>query len=387
MIRTTHILPLAGSLALLLSIPALGADPSPASGSFITTGSLIQARGSHTATLLPDGRVLVVGGNADSSSPSGYLDSAEQWDPRTATFTAAGTLPVARAQHTATLLPDGRVLIVGGLGSRVAGANVLGDAELWDPATDTFEPAGSLAEPRWFHSATLLSDGSVLVVGGMGREHLLADAEIWDPVSRSFHATGPLLEARSLHTATLLNDGRVLIAGGYDPMWGTPVEGSTEIWDPATGSFLPTGPLAEQRSDHTATLLPDGRVLVVGGEPLPPPLRMLDSVEAWDPATESSSQDGVLLEGRAGHTATLLPDGGLLVIGGVRDDGGDRTPMATAELRDPDTETFQLTGSMALARRAHTATLLPDGRVIVIGGYGGPGQMGDALASAEVWTP
>jgi WD40 repeat protein len=349
----------------------------PAAGAFSPTGWLREAREDHTATRLPDGRVLVVAGGGDGLA----LDSAEVWDPATGTFGPAGSLGEVRTGHTATLLPDGRVLVVGG----TTMYKFLASAEIWDPATGTFSPTGSLQEERYLHTATLLPDGRVLVVGGRRHRDRLASAEIWDPASGTFSPTGSLQDAREEHTATLLPDGRVLVAGGCcDTFLGisglTSVRASAEIWDPSTGTFQRTGSLTESRIRHTATLLPDGRVLVIGGKDGWEPLA---SAEAWDPATGTFSPTGSLQEERYGHTATLLPDGRVLVVGGHRD-LDSRNTLNSAEIWDPASRTSRQAGSLTVARAGHTATLLPDGRVLVIGGEV---KYPVLLASAEVWDP
>ena len=348
------------------------------------SGSLIEARAYHTATLLPDGRVLVVGGANGNGEESRILASAELRDPVTGTFGPAGSLIDARIYHTATLLPDGRVLVVGGLtmpqettGHR--DPRFVPAAEIWDPASGTSIPTGSLVKLRFYHTATLLRDGRVLVLGGYGWDVAIAPAELWEPFSGSFSPTGSPAEARYGNTATLLPDGRVLVVGGAAD--GV-LFASAEAWDPVTGSFGPAGSLADARSGHTATLLPDGRVLVIGGRGSSGEDSVaLTSAELWDPVTGSFAPTGSLAEARSGHTATFLPDGRVLVAGGTGDSGD---PLASAELWDPVTGTFGPTGSLTEARVAHAATLLPDGHVLVIGGQG---LDHGALASVELWDP
>ncbi len=365
-------------MILVLSLAAAGvataqaAEP-PGAGTFGPAGSLAEPRLLHTATALPDGAVIVVGGLWN------YPASAELWDPASGRFSPAGSLAEPRGIHTATPLPDGRVLVVGGMD----GDGVLASAEVWDPASGTFGPAGSFAEARAWHTATLLRDGRVLVVGGASAElsdvdGFVASSEVWDPMTGTFSPAGPLAEARgAYHTATLLRDGRVLVVGG---MGG---EAAAEVWDPATGTFEPAGALAEARSGHTATLLSDGRILVVGGGGID---GFLASAELWDPAAASFEPAGSLAEPRGMHTATLLRDGRVLVVGGEGDgewDDGGAPLLASAEVWDPAVGTFGPAGSLAEARYGHTATLLSDDRVLVVGGWHGEG----ITASAEAWRP
>ena len=355
------------SLAAAGAATAQAAEP-PGAGTFGPAGSLAEPRLLHTATALPDGAVLVVGGLWN------YPASAELWDPASGTFGTVGSLAEPRGVHTATGLPDGRVLVVGGTDAD----GFLASAEVWDPASGTFGPAGALVEARAWHTATLLQDGRVLVVGGASTElsdvdGFLASAEVWDPVTGTFSPSGALAEARGAHhTATLLRDGRVLVVGG---MGG---ERTAEVWDPATGTFESAGALSEARSGHTATLLTDGRILVVGGGGAE---RFHASAEVWDPATGVFESAGSLAEGRGMHTATLLRDGRVLVVGGDGNGEADSL-LASAEVWDPATGTFGLAGSLAEARYGHTATLLSDDRVLVVGGWHGEG----ITASAEAWT-
>jgi hypothetical protein len=302
----------------------------PATGTFAATGSMATARLGHTATPLADGRVLVAAG-LDVPRPGAVSDlaTAEICDPASGTFVPTGPMAAARDGTTATLLPDGRVLVAGGF-DREAG--YLATAEIYDPATGTFGPTGPLATARWRHTAALLPDGRVLVAGGFAREAggpaYLATAEIYDPATATFVATGSMATARAGATATVLTDGRVLVAGGTDGSEnGT---ATAELYDPTTGTFVATGQMATPREGHTATLLADGRVLLVGG------LGPLATAEIYDPATGTFSGTGPMTTARNGNTATLLPDGRVLVVGGF--DGA--AYLATAELFDPTAGSF-----------------------------------------------
>lgn len=214
------------------------------------------------------------------------IGTAEVWDASSGAFLPAGSLLEARSNHTATALPDGRVIVIGGGSFTQDGFETHASAEAWDPATGSFEPAGTLAEARLNHTSTLLADGRVLVVGGVAFDATAGGlgthqtAELWDPVTMSFETAGALEAPLEDHSATLLPDGCVLVVGGRE--WtgdGYAVRSGAQLWDPRTGSFAPAGSLVEGRTGHTATLLPGGRVLIVGGTAAGP----LASAEVWTP--------------------------------------------------------------------------------------------------------
>jgi hypothetical protein len=320
-----------------------------------------------TATLLSDGRVLITGGDDITNSFAPFA-SAELYDPKTGTFSATGSMSTARVNHTATLLSDGRVLIAGGRVKFDAPAQ-LASAELYDPKTGTFSPTGSMVAGRSGSTATLLSDSRVLIAGGGG----LSSAELYDPSTGKFSSTGPMSTVRELDTATRLSDGRVLIAGGESQRQ----EGlaSAELYDPSTGKFGPTASMTAGREQCTATLLADGRVLMAGG--LDSKRKVLASTQLYDPATGKFSPSGSMAGGRFGNTATALSDGRVLIAGGLKDTTTG-VAVATAELYDPNSGTFSSIGPMAEARVGQTSTLLSDGRVLIAGGR---------TTSAELYQP
>ncbi len=323
---------------------------------FTGTGSLTTARESHTATLLPNGKVLVSGGYGTA----GALASAELYDPATGVWTATGSLTTARYMHTATLLPNGKVLVSGG---DSISSHSLASAELYDPATGLWTATGSLTTARFFHTATLLPNGKVLVSGGStGGVAGIASAELYDPATGLWAATGSLTTARFSHTATLLPNGLVLASGGENAGGAL---ASAELYNSATGVWSSTGLLTLSRFGHTATLLPNGKVLVSGGDGVG---AILVSAELYDPATGLWAATGSLATARYIHTATLLPNGKVLVSGGGLFNGGFLTALGSAELYDPATGLWTVTGSLAIACLSHTATLLPDGQVLVNGG-------------------
>jgi hypothetical protein len=351
------------------------------SSRFTPTGSLNEARGLHTATLLPDNKVLVAYGSNSSSytNAAGYvgLSSIEVYDPGMGTFTEiVGDDGGGVYGHTATLLQNGEVLLAGGFVNSVwdYGGSSSSDngAGLYDSATGVFSGTGNMTANRGDHTATLLANGKVLIAGGADQDPTgtgLASAELYDPSTGTFTQTGSMAVGRFLHTATLLQNGKVLIVGGALTSASDPVA-TAEVYDPSTGIFTMTGAMATAREQHTATLLADGRVLIVGGTTS---TGATATVEVYDPSTGSFSVTGSMAEARTFHTATLLPNGTVLVAG-----GGDEN--STAEVYDPATGSFSVTGGMEIGRSGHTATLLPNGRVLVAGG----GILA-GLASAELY--
>ena len=344
-----------------------------ASGRWIPTGNLNVARDGHTATLLSNGKVLIVGGANDNGA---FPSSAELYDSATGTWSVTGRLNAAHAGPTATLLPDGRVLIVGGV---YENGYILGDtspynAELYDPATGTWS-ATSPTTNRFDHTATLLKTGKVLIAGGGGTLGLRA-AALYDPATETWSTTGSLHgEQRFGHQATLLQDGRVLVTGGALGPDLVVADNTAELYDPIAGTWKDASPLHTARYGHTATLLSDGRVLVAGGtsttgQPCFPCLGLAwfpaKVAELFDPGTGEWSDTGSLNTDRSGtHTASLLSDGKVLVAGGYTN-----AALDSAELYDPSTSKWEYTSTLNTARSGHTATLLRDGKVLVAGGIG-----------------
>jgi hypothetical protein len=409
----------------------------PASGSWSDAGSLTRdGRRAHTATRLGNGEVLVVGGFGGGSRSS--LTSVEIYNPNSppgSAWRAGAGLRAARSFHTATLLPDGTVLVAGGLGGS---GNALASADIYSPGSNSWTPVGGLATARYSHTATLLPNGTVLVTGGFGTAALtsselysgggwsatnslgvarlrhtatllpdgrvlvaggdsgggagiLTSAERYEYATASWSQTNSLATGRYNHTATLLPDGRVLVAGGYTK--------TAEIYNPINGTWSPTGSMNEVRARHAAVLLPNGKVLVIGGkQPSGGGEVWLDTTELYDPATGTWSSAGYapcpvspnancpgkMQEKRAVFTATLLANRRVLVAGGEPVGGATNQVTNKAELYDPETGAWTLTGSLKTGRSKHTATLLTNGKLLVAGGHGANFS---PLISSELYDP
>ncbi len=349
----------------------------PDSGRFAATkGPPMKQRSFHTATLLPDGDVLIAGGAPGWVSTA----SAELYSVVNQTFASAKSeMTVPRDQHTATLLDNGTVLIVGGnynLGGAVAPApgasssssvygsakvksfaggspGMLSSSEIFNPATQAFSPGAALNAPRAAHTATLLPDGTILIAGGADPKGKFArTAEIYDPRSNRSTLTGEIGVQRGSHVAVLLGDGKVLLAGGGGP--NEKACRSVELYDPRAGTFRPTGEMMVGRRFLTAELLDDGRVLVAGGKDVN--LVPLASAEIYDPNKGTFSSTHMMQLAWEAALATRLDDGRALMTGAIPHLRIFES-QGRAQIFNPATETFSFTGSMTV-RQGHTATLL-----------------------------
>jgi hypothetical protein len=353
-------------IPLVLGGSALGA------GGWNTVGSLASARASFPAVTLPSGKVFVASGT-----------TAELFDPVAKTFSPAGTLVADQGSGlTATLLQNGKVLLAGGEGGPAVTATA--SAELYDPATGTFTATGSMTVPRAFQTATLLPSGRVLITGGFQFNFYnsgLSTAEIYDPATGSFTATGSMSVARTSHTATLLSNGTVLVTGGYG--FNSAALSSAETYDPSTGVFTPAGSMTDPRGDQTATLLASGKVLVAGGHTFAPGPSVA-SADLYDPTARTFTPTGSMTVARGAQTATLLTNGTVLVAGGFPAfpfTGGPT--LSSAEIYSPGSGTFTATASMNVPRGRHAAALLANGDVLVAGGINACCSL---LSNAEVFT-
>lgn len=360
-----------------------GPSPTPGAGAWSRLPDLHTGRVDATATVLPDGRVLVAGGSEEAEIP---IATAEIFDPRTNAWSAVAPMTSPRARHTATLLRDGRVLMVGGLGPG------RGTAELYDPATNAWSPAGNLVAARANHQAVLLGDGSVLVVGGRQAGRPLSSAEVFDPKTRSWTAVASLSVARDRPQAVALHDGRVLVTGGVtidtggsldaSVLFGSPLA-TIELYDPTKKTWAAGPPMAVGRVGHAMAVLRSGQVLVLGGTRDDAP------AEIYDPLADTWSE-GPVLSPRIAPAVGLLSDGEVVVAGGLKEDYDATTVASTGYtpvlldsvmVFDPSGRQWTAGASLGVARWLATGSLLQDGRFLVCGG-GNPLAAGSAAVEA-----
>jgi hypothetical protein len=417
-----------------------------------STGGAVKVSGDQTGTILPHFLVRFVSGTVAgetafvshatfaassgettvyispsvASNPSGATflvyglqsSRADIYDPVAGAVVPAGAIPQERYGHTATLLQDGRVFIAGGH-YNWQHTETEKVTLIYDPALDSFRVAGTgvsgsytdnsarLQSRRFFHQATLLKDGKVLVSGGIDNPHgffngafrdgmfygsILSSCDVYDPVTETTVKTGNMITPRFFHVALLMSNGQVFISGGIDFRTSSGVPDPTnkcEIYDPVSGSYSSTGSMILARWGHQVTALKDGRILITGGSKHLLP-------EIYDPVTgKFTPAAGTLIYDRQiGARTTKLQDGTILVTGGQgrnylsRQAGYEVAgPIhEVAELFDPAVSQFTvIQDKMTEPRKEHTATLLDDGRVLIAGGVGGDAVNPNPLASTEIF--
>lgn len=317
--------------------------------------AMLFPRAAHTATTLADGRVLIAGGcTADSCDLTADGATTEIFDPARNVFVAGPTLSTPRVSHSSLLLPDDRVLLVGGW----TPDGPTTSTELFDPATDTITPGPAMATPRADAVLALLMDGRVLIAGGYDGKAPLASTEIYDPERNTIAPAGDMTTPRTSHAGVTLNDGRVLLAGGSDR--DDHVIASAEIYDPDTGTFAPTGEMAIARYKFGVVRLGNGHVLVVAGTDERDAGGALASTELYDPASGGFRPGPTLRHARYKIAGSLVvvPDDGVLITGGA--DAVELLSLSDSE---------ELAPALGAALSFPTASLVADGRVLIAGGY------------------
>jgi uncharacterized repeat protein (TIGR03803 family) len=325
---------------------------SAAAQTWVTNSPLQVARWSHTATLLPNGLVLIAGGETTNrydipDSAFRGTASAELYDPSTGSSTLTGSMSQAHYSDIATLLPNGLVLVAGG---RNDGGGIVTGAELYDSAAGTWTDTGDMNQDRSSFTATLLPNGKVLVIAGYTDSGESSSAEIYDPGTGVWMNVAPMNYSTDSQTATLLTNGLVLVAGGSDGLGGALT--NSVLYNPANNTWTNTGPLNEARAGHAATLLTNGTVLVVGGAGD-------NTCEIFNPATATWSLYANMNDGWYNPNAVLLNNGQVMVVGDGNSD---------VELYNPAANTWTYTDFLPVPGGSQTATLLPSGQVLVTGG-------------------
>lgn len=389
-INRLAILILAAIFVLLVGPPSFPSSAVSASyldtdfmpNSWSSVPSMNHVRAAFTATLLNDGRVLVVGGQ----TADGDTATAEIYDPIMNTWTTAAEMSLPREQHTATLLPNGRVLIVGGYDNGVT----LDFTEIYDPSTDTWSPAASMHTPRFEHRAVLVNNTKVLVIAGFNGPNSnipIGSAELYDPVADTWSEVPSMQAITGSPSATLLGSGKVLVVGQcpVNPC-NVPAE-HAEVYDPDLSSWSLAHNPNHLRASSTTVLMGNGKVLLVGGG--------VEPGEVYDPTTDSWSDTPYTShvpnppEVWNWATTTLLGDGKVLVAGGLPQNNDPSPAYPYADIFDPSSNTWSPAPNMSQARAIHTATLLASGQVLVAGGVrqNCPCPTAQYLSSVELYTP
>jgi Galactose oxidase, central domain len=347
-------------------------------GTWVKTGNMILPRSRHTATLLPDGTVLVAGGLTGGLGNIVTTASAEIYHPDTGTWNLTSSMSAPRSRFTATVLLNGKVLVAGGSNNGFATST----SELYDFTTGLWTQTGNMNIPRLYHTATLLSDGRVLVTGGQsagdGNDNFVEKtAEIYNPDTGTWTLLDSMSRARYGHTATLLPNGTVLIVGGAGPRGDLVYTVRAEMFDPYSGLWKNVDSITTPRGFHTAVLVSTRNVLVAGGLTLPAnsPNRTTTAELFQTSSGKWVSTGSMDVPRSAGaYGGALLPDGRFFIAGGRTD---------TAEVYSQNTGLWELLSNMAVSRSFHTVTLLPNGTILVTGGENANGF----IAAAEIYVP
>ena len=300
-----------------------------------------------------------------------------------------GKMTTARGDHAASILSNGKILVSGGIGDWGAGQRspAIGSSEILDLTTNSWTSASPLNHPRYGHTQTVLNDGTLLAVGGSPNGVKDLPPEIYNASNDNWTETSKMSYARRLgHAATLMANGEVLVTGGLAEVEGNKkIIAKAEIYNPKDGSWRLVSDMTMPREKHKAVLLNNGKVLVIGSDNEEQYVRGITTAELYDPDNDSWTGLGQLMDEHAERfTAVLLNDGKVLVSGGGTK-GRRLTPETTAtmEIYDPDNATWSLVEPMTTRSWRHTATVLNDGNVLFVGNE----KLSIYNTSSDSWTP
>ncbi len=347
------------------------------------------ARDAHSM-LIVNNKVLVIGGRVSAGGTT--TARTDYYDPATNGFTTTGSMWYSRSFFPAVMLDNGRVLAAGGYRQSTFGGTI-SNCEVFNPATGKWARTGSMAVARELHSGTKLPNGEVLVAGGFSNNKFLSSAELYSPSAGTFRATGSMSVSRFGHTATLLGDGRVFVTGGRTA--NNVSHTSTEFYNPNTGTWSPGPSMNHDRYRHTATTLPDGRILIAGGYSSTQADK-LKTMEIYDPAnpeagftllTDVYGYPVQMTDTRMDHTATLLPDGRVLIAGGWSTLLGVHQTTASVDIIDPVNWSVTPVTALPVTRHEAAALLLPTGKVFLTGGLRWEPSVQQTLRDSYVFSP
>ena len=346
---------------------------------WIYTASMANIRALHTAAVLSNGKVLIVGGYGGMSES---LASTELYDPSTQVWSPTGSIHYGRRLYAMSELLDGKVLVTGGDGE-TNGSTFDNSAELYDPMSGNWTLIQSMHENRICHTASTLLNGKVLVVGGFNDNGKVSNtAELYDPSTGLWTMTGNMTQKRAFHTASVLFDGRVLVVGGMTNE--SDLRKTSELYDPSTGLWTSTGNISQTRAAHAAVTLKNGKVLIIGG--IGESDFGMNRTELYDPSTGLWTFTGEMKYSRIFHTASLLHNGNVLVTGGEVYYESSFIALNTADIYNSSTGIWTSVQEMGTPRLFHTASVLHNGYVLVAGGFRTYDEPREAVRTAELFV-
>ena len=349
-------------------------------------GELEFGRWGHTATLLQNDAILVVGGRKRLSFRRASVVNGEILPLGSTEWATTSRFNWERTFHTASLLPDGRVLVAGGTGRIVLkegeeeplfrGNKDLNSAEIYDPKTDEWENAPDMAYKKQLAQAITLEDGRVMIIGGRSGVSTLSSVEAYDPEENSWTELESMTQSRMSHSAVKLIDNRILVTGGMESVTMGDTLSSSEIYDPLKNSWLKVADLTRARLGHRSTLLPDGRILVTGGTTVVEGdlLGPETTAEIYDPILNKWSLIATDLVARKDHSAVLIPGGKVILIGGGDPIGAGVLPIESYDIENNE---WSVISNLPEGRNLLTATTLRDGSIMIIDGGTVKGYIAD----------